>query len=286
MSAASKIRHSIIGRSVRKVIHAGYHLQNPAGKPVKYRLPGGVEIQLYPEGEIAEFLSVQRFFEKSELALVTAYLKPGMTVIDVGANIGVYSILADKLVGSAGGVWGFEPSLETFDRLQKNLQLNGCSRVRPCRVALSAQADAVMTLKSDAGFGDAYRYLSNSAADLAGPGAESVTSTTLDAFAEDQNIGPADFVKIDVEGGEFGVFQGARQFLRSSPNATIMFESEPDWCRRAGCTQQDSYELLRSLGFGLYAWNLRTRQWVSDEDALLTAGTVWASRDAARLPVI
>ena len=102
MSAASTIRHSVVGRCVRKLIHIAYHLQNPAGMPVSYRLPGGVELQLFPEGEVAEFLTVQRFFERTELALVSAYLKPGMTVIDVGANIGVYSILAEKRVGATG----------------------------------------------------------------------------------------------------------------------------------------------------------------------------------------
>src|SRR6266699_2326376 len=151
MSAASRIRHSFIGRSVRKAIHTGYRLQNPAGKPVNYRLPGGVEIQLYPEGEVAEFLSVQRFFEKSELALVTAYLKPGMTAIDVGANIGVYSILAEKLAGATGDIWAFEPSLESYRRLNNNLKLNGCVRVQPVRVALGAQANTVLSPKSDAG---------------------------------------------------------------------------------------------------------------------------------------
>ena len=98
MSAGSRIRHSFIGRSVRKVIHIAYSQRNPAGKPVSYRLPGEVELQLFPEGEVAEFLMVQRYFERTELALVSAYLKPGMTVIDVGANIGVYSIFAEKLM--------------------------------------------------------------------------------------------------------------------------------------------------------------------------------------------
>ena len=80
---------------------------------MNYRFPRGVEIQLFPEGEVAAFLTVQRFFEKTELELVSAYLKPGMTVIDAGANIGVYSIFAEKLMNGAGAVWSFEPSLDS-----------------------------------------------------------------------------------------------------------------------------------------------------------------------------
>jgi FkbM family methyltransferase len=272
---------------VRKLIHIAFHQLHPAGIPVNYRLSGGVELQLFPEGEVAEFLSVQRFFERTELALVSSYLKPGMTVIDVGANIGVYSILAEKRVGATGAVWAFEPSLESFRRLQNNLQLNACHRVRPCQVALSAEASTSLRLKSDAGFGDAYRYLSpRGTADEESREAEWVRVATLDLFSRDHEIGSVAFLKIDVEGGEYLVLQGAQDLLRSSPEICIMFESELEWCRRAGCTQQDAFELLRRLGFGLYAWENRTRKWLVSENALLTAGMVWACRDVDKLPVI
>jgi hypothetical protein len=144
-----------------------------------------------------------------------------------------------------------------------------------------------MKLKSDAGFGDAYRYLSSDGfAGEEGGGYEWVPVTTLDSFSRDQQIGGAAFLKIDVEGGEYMVFQGAQEFLRTSPEVCIMFESDPEWCRRAGCRQQDAFELLRRLGFGLYAWQHRTKKWLASEDALLNAGMVWASRDSDRLPII
>jgi hypothetical protein len=66
------------------------------------------------------------FFEKIELALVTAYPKPGMTVIDVG----VYSVRAAKMVRPTGMVWVFEPSLEKLPPAAENFQSNGCDRVR------------------------------------------------------------------------------------------------------------------------------------------------------------
>ena len=287
MSTVSRIRHSFVGWSVRKVIHTIYCQRNPVGTPVSYRLPGGVELQLFPEGEVAEFLSVQRFFERTELALVSAYLKPGMTVIDVGANIGLYSILSEKRMVGTGTIWAFEPSLESFHRLEKNLQVNACGRVRPFRVALAAHASTSMKLKSDAGFGDAYRYLSpdGSAGEDDG-GHEWVPVTTLDLFSRDHHIGGTAFLKIDVEGGEYLALQGAQEFLRANPEVCIIFESDPEWCRRAGCRQQDAFELLRRLGFGLYAWQNRTRKWLANENALLATGMVWACRDADMLPII
>jgi len=284
MPTASRIRHSVIGWGVRKVLHACYAFQHRNGQPVSYRLPGDVDIQLLPEGEIAEFLAVQRFFEKAEMALAAAYLRPGMKVIDVGANVGVYSILAERRVGKDGVVWAFEPSSESYQRLLKNLSLNHCGRVRPAQMALSDRP-GTLALQSDPGFGDAYRYLRTSEV-ANGDGAEVVPVMSFDLYASQHGITHADYMKVDVEGGEYRVFAGAREFLASSPDLVVMFESEPEWCERAGCRQEDTFELFRQLGFGLFAWDSRKRKWNADEVSVFHAPTVWASRDREALPVL
>jgi FkbM family methyltransferase len=286
MLTASQIRHSFVGWCVRKSIHLLYRAGHRAGKPVDYHLPGGVDLRLYPEGEIAEFLAFQRLFEQTELALVAACLKPGMQVVDIGSNIGLYSILADKLVGEGGAVWAFEPSAETVRRMQKNLALNGCERVRLSRVALGDQPDTSLTLKSDRGFGDAYRYLmpSNGAAGDEGGRAELVPATTLDRWAAENGVGRIDFLKVDIEGGEYRMFRGAQEVLRTNPEMIILFESEADWCARAGCTQQDTFDLIAAHGFGLFAWDKRLKRWTTDRRSLLMAGMIWACGDEQRLP--
>jgi FkbM family methyltransferase len=288
MSAASRIRHSFVGRCARQAIHVLYRLEHRGDAPVHYRLPGGVSIDLYPEGEIAEFLAFQRLFEQTELALVSAFLKPGMNVVDVGANIGLYSILAAKRLGPGGNVWAFEPSPESFVRLKKNLLLNGCRDVQPYRVALSDRADTVMHLKSDRGFGDAYRYLvaTTGGGGAQGESLEEVPVTTLDRWAEVNGVGHIDFLKVDIEGGELRMLRGTKDVLRTNPGIVVFFESEEDWCRRAGCRQEDAFTLLEDLSFVLYAWNQRTRAWETSREVLLSAGMVWAARDRAQLPSV
>jgi FkbM family methyltransferase len=279
------IRHSFAGRWVRQTLHAVYSFQNRDGRPVGYHLAAGVDIQLYPEGEIAEFLTVQRFFEKTEMAQTASYLKPGMKVIDVGANIGVYSILAQRQVGDTGFVWAFEPSSESYRRLLKNLALNKCSRVQPAQIALSNRSDTALVLQSDPGFGDAYRYLLP-LQEASGAGGEIVPAITLDLYASRNGVTSVDFIKVDVEGFEYMVFSGSQDLLASSPKVVVMFESDPGWCARAGCRQQDSFELFRKLDFQLYAWNGKKRKWTGDEPSLLGASTVWASRDLQALPLL
>ena len=280
------MRHSPVGWVARKAIKLIYRTLHSTTAPVSYHLPGAADIRLYPEGEVAEFLSFPRLFERYELQLVAKSLKPGMRMVDVGANIGLYSILGSSRVGDTGRVWAFEPSRESYNRLVRNLQLNDCSCVQPIQVALGDAPDRFSTLTCDAGYGDAYRYLLPVSEHGAGASSgEVVRATTLDACASEYGIKQIDLIKIDVEGGEYRVLLGARETLSANHNVRVVFESEPDWCERAGCRQQDAFELLRGAGFELYAWDTLRNTWTSDERELLRAGMVWASRSGAPIPM-
>jgi FkbM family methyltransferase len=241
---------------------------------------------MFPEGEIAELLSFPRIFEFTELRLVAAYLSAGMKVFDIGANIGLYSILAQGLVGSSGQIWAFEPSFNTYEKLLRNLELNNCLSVHPVQLALSDEPETRGSLRADAGYGDMYRYLASAATDGVDPQGELVPVTTLDEHVKRAGLPCPDFIKVDVEGGEYRVFLGAREVLSGNPNMLVMFESEPDWCERSRCRQQDAFGVLRDLGFELYAWNGRGGTWDSQDRKLLNSRTVWACRDRSRLPTL
>jgi FkbM family methyltransferase len=209
-----------------------------------------------------------------------------MRMVDVGANIGLYSILANYHVGDTGRIWAFEPSRETYERLVRNLQLNDCRCVQPIQVALGESPDSLGSLTSDRGYGDAYRYLLPTTQ----PGAtitdrEVVCATTLDACAAKYGIKQIDLIKVDVEGGEYRVLLGARETLAANPDVRLVFESEADWCERAGCRQQDAFDFLRAAGFQLYAWDRARRDWTRDEKKLFRAGMVWAARSGVPIPV-
>jgi FkbM family methyltransferase len=280
------LRHSPVGWVARKTLHALFRARYGRQKPVTYRLPRSIEIRLYPEGEVAEFLAFPGLFENEEMQLIAAYLKPGMKMVDVGANIGLYSVLASSIVGDSGRIWAFEPSAESFNRLVRNLRLNGCVRVQPIQVALSSEADQVLCLTSDTGYGDAYRYAAPVSGKKSTLGSEVVRATTTDACATEYGIRDVDLMKIDVEGGEYRTLLGAREFLSANPELMVVFESEPDWCKRSGCKQSDAMDLLLKTGFQLYAWNKSKRLWEDDPRKLLRSGMLWATRDRARLPSI
>jgi FkbM family methyltransferase len=284
MSTASRIRHSFIGKAARMAIHMIFRARHRGPAPVAYEVPGEEQILLYPEGEITEFLDLPWLFEKSEVALATVFLKSGMSVIDVGANIGLYSILAAKRVGPSGSVWAFEPSNESAARLERNLALNRCNSVRVYRLALSDTPSTSLHLGSDPGFGDAYRYLLPPTSNKGGSTSEVVPVTTLDAWAAANGIARLDFLKVDIEGGEYKMFLGARECLATNPRVVIMFECEADWCARAGCRPLDVFDLLRALGFNLYSWDKRLRRWGDDPRSLARSGMFWAAQNRSVLP--
>jgi FkbM family methyltransferase len=269
-----------------------YLRRQKAGQPINFRLGSATAISLYPEGQIAELLYTARF-ERVELALVNDYLKPGMNVIDIGANIGLYSILADKAITPGGQVWAFEPSAESYERLLRNLLLNQAASVRPLKMALAGTPGGNLVLKREPGFRDGDRYLAAHngvlpVSDQIGDSGdiENVPVDTLDHYFEFLADAPPkfDFLKMDIEGGEYSVFQGARKLLQANPTIVLMFECTPQGCQRAGHTQDEVFEFLRSLGFELYAWHRSGKRWDSSRGLLLSAGNVWACRDRSLLP--
>lgn len=168
----------------------------------------------------------------------------------------------------------------------RNLELNNCVSVQPVQLALSDTPETRRNLRADTGYGDMYRYLVSEPAQGLDPAGELVRVTTLDEHVKRAGLPSPDFVKVDVEGGEYRVLLVARQALSGNPNTVVMFESEPDWCARAGCRQQDAFGALRDLGFELHAWNTRLGAWESEDRKLLRSRTVWACRDRTRLPTI
>ena len=93
-----------------------------------------------------------------------------------------------------------------------------------------------------------------------------------------------DSLKVDIEGGEYRMFRGVHQVLEANRDMLILFESEADWCARAGCSQRDTFDLLAAHGFGLFAWDKRLKRWTTDRRSLLKAGMIWDCGDEQRPP--
>jgi FkbM family methyltransferase len=182
----------------------------------------------------------QGIFEVADRALLAQLLRPGMTVLDIGANAGIYALTAAAHVGPSGHVIAFEPSAREREQLTRHLALNRLANVRIEATALGASDGDTEFYVADAaesGF--------NSRKPAAGlsVAAARVPMCRLDTYAARTALGRVDFVKIDVEGGEYDVLVGGEQLFRRT-RPPILIEIEPARIEPWGYRAEDIYSLI------------------------------------------
>jgi FkbM family methyltransferase len=224
-------------------------IRNTPGSVVSPIAPG-VKMKLYGDSLLCELLYFDNF-EPETRHFFDAYLRPGDTFLDIGANIGLYTLAAAHLVGRHGCVHAFEPCSQTFDRLMDNVQLNGLRNVACHKVALSFEnAKAELTL-ANGGF-DAWNSLGKPYMGET-TGCEVVTTVTLDSFAREQGLtGRNCTLKIDVEGWENQVLAGAEQFLSGDDAPVLCVEFTEEAAVLAGSSCPELYRTLERLGYQMF----------------------------------
>lgn len=181
------------------------------------------------------------------------FLEPGMTFIDIGANIGEISLVAAKRVARAGSVIAFEPIDAIADELQSNAERNGLRQISIVRMGLSDSTDGRVPIYASCGQGspgDEHHGLGSlfGAATGAAP-LQYIAITTLDAWLEDHPVDRIDMIKIDIEGAELPCLQGAERTLRKFRPALIV-EVQDTTARTAGYRANDLLDYLSALGYG------------------------------------
>jgi len=149
------------------------------------------------------------FFEPQSIALVSQYLKPGMIVMDVGANFGYYAIQMSKLVGPNGTVHAFEPSSRFRQRLNEHIQLNHCENIIVNNFGLSNAAKVLQLQESDDTA--TLRWWYESASPIR---QENIQLKTLDSYVKERKINHVDFIKVDIDGHEPKFVAGATKVLK------------------------------------------------------------------------
>jgi len=188
-------------------------------------------VQLIKKRHYLRLLRSPLLEEEPELRVVRYLVKPGDTVIDIGANVGVHSKILSELVGPNGHVYSIEPFPPTFDILCYNVRKLRLDNVEPINVAVSdSQAVVTMSLPYDSSGAETH-YRASIVTELAEKGkteATNVQATTIDSRFLSAS-GTISFIKCDVEGHEMACIKGASKFLaRSQPAWLIEVSGEPD----------------------------------------------------------
>lgn len=184
------------------------------------------------------------FYEKSEYELYNNLLSDGMTILDVGANIGWYSLLwGKKFLNSK--IHAFEPIPDIYKYLSTNLVINGINNVIPHGFGLSDQ-NAVLSFY----FNPMITGLSSSQNVLRYSGVKEIQCNvqTLDSFSNSLKIKPVDLIKCDVEGAELSVLKGAIETIkRDAP--MIVLELFHEWSCAFDYYPDVPIEILKNMGY-------------------------------------
>lgn len=181
-------------------------------------------------------LEQERWFEK-EPDFLAAWLKPGMTVIDIGANLGLYSLPMARQAGPDGNVFAYEPGSDTRRRLTASKAANGASNLH---ILASALSDSVREGRLAFGTSSELNALGD------GGDGEAVQITTLDAEDSARQWQSVDFIKIDAEGEEERILNGGAAFF-AKHLPLVMFEV------KAGDASNASLRAaFAAKGFGIY----------------------------------
>ena len=188
-------------------------------------------------------------FEPDETAFVERYLRPGMSFVDIGANIGWFSLIAARLVGPTGHVVAIEPRPDSAERLAMSAAENGLANIRTLRLALAAEVGRSKVGAHLAGANTGGTWLITTP-ELARTMAVDHQLFDVDVGRlDDIDLPACDLLKIDVEGAEHLVLQGGRKTLARHRPA-ILSEINPEPLRKvSGVAVGEYLDLLGGLNY-------------------------------------
>lgn len=191
-----------------------------------------------------------REYEPYETYLLESVIEPGMTVVDIGANIGYYTVKFAKGVSTAGRVYAFEPDANNMALLKRNLTLNHIDNVTCEQAAVMDKEGELDLYLSDVNFGDHRSFESNEVALNAG---FTRRSTKIRALALDDYLNgtKVDLIKMDIQGAEVIALSGMLQTL-SNPDIILFCEFWPYGILESGSSYEEFLDILYGMGFSLY----------------------------------
>jgi FkbM family methyltransferase len=220
-----------------------------ASEDLETRLPNGCVARCDLRDHVQRNLWLAGVYEPVEAFLFTRLLRPGMIVIDGGANIGQYTLLAGTAVGREGAVHSFEPLPVNFDRLSRHVLLNGLRNVTLNRAALWRDERVLSFELPDTCSNNNGAYRARTAVDARTEHA--VQALTLDCYANKRWLRSVDVIKLDVEGSEFNALMGARHVLRDH-RPYVLMEINRSALKAAGSSLEELWSIVTDLGY--HAW--------------------------------
>jgi len=189
-------------------------------------------------------LQMSGHYEIASMDYCKKTLKPGMTFVDVGANIGLFSLMAARAVGPTGHVYAFEPDAGNAALLRKNIEQNGYSNVTVIQKAVSDKSGTITLHQSGFNTGDHRTY-------EVSKGRRQITIDCVsldDYFPADKHI---DMLKMDIEGYEETAYKGMKRIVSAHKPPQLIIECWPTMLTLAGTKPEDFFGGIERQGYAM-----------------------------------
>lgn len=181
--------------------------------------------------------------EPAATNLIKKEIEQGMNVLDLGANIGWFTLWFSKLVGDSGHVYSFEPDPDLFAVLKENVELNKLKNVSTFQIAVSNRSG-----KGRLSLNPTQQAANRLDSHMMNKKTIEVDTISIDDFCK-QNQVNIDFVKMDVEGSEPKVFEGMKNLILSNPKIKIIAEFCPSAIIDVGSSPKEFFNILEKFRF-------------------------------------
>ena len=227
----------------------GWEYHRIFNKAILAKFDRSLQLWLYPNDGVGRLTYYFGYHEPEIFRFLDNYICDGMVFLDVGANIGAYSLFAAKRVSPGGKVYAFEPQHETFARLIHNIELNEFDNIIAEHCAVGCTEGEVEIVKDS----DTAKSYVKSFALLEGDNQlERCPVATIDGCLGHGSVERVDYLKIDVEGVEYNVLKGGENFIKKHVPSIIQVELFDDLLCRSGSSVAKVCELLEIFGYRCY----------------------------------
>ena len=215
----------------------------------------GLKLYLNPSDPVLSPSIALGIYENYEREIFRQFCKPGLIVVDVGANVGLYTVIAASCVGKNGKVIAIEPHPESYRYLQKTIEANGLSGVKSFNVALGDRRETISLFLTDENKADSRIY------DATGQRPKITTQMIdLDHLLAENEIDAVQLIKMDIQGAEGLALRGMLGTLAKSPEIVIFTEFWPWGIEETGESAAGFLRELMRAGFRFKAIDENKRQ--------------------------
>lgn len=224
---------------------------------------------LNPLDSIVELrLFLLRVYEPEVIEYIKMYVSQGMTVVDIGANNGFFTLIMAMLVGGTGRVICFEPNPYTFVKLNENLRINNYKNITPVQKAISDSSGiARISNLSDSALNSCILNFEEESIET--------ETMTLDDYFSNNNIGRCDLIKMDIEGSEHFALKGMMQTIRKNWHIQLIIEVHEQQLIHLGSNKKAFIMSLLKEGFDVYELKplLKKPQIIKKDDIAQPSGS-------------